>query len=73
MANLNGIAGDALAQAVTGLLNRFDPLVDQLDQYRAVMKGLTMGEIVLEQVQVLESGELRVLPPPPVMTCKDAT
>ena len=67
MANLNGIAGDMVGQIFTGMLNRFDPFVDELAEYRQVLKGLKDGEITLEQVQILETGKLRILPPAPKM------
>ena len=69
MANLNGIAGDMVGQMVTGMLNRFDPFVDELSEYRQVLKALKDGELTLEQVQILETGKLRLLPPPPKMEC----
>jgi len=68
MANLNGIAGDMVGQIFTGMLNRFDPFVDELSEYRQVLKGLKDGEIALEQVQILETGKLRILPPAPTNT-----
>ena len=69
MANLNGIAGDMVGQIFTGMLNRFDPFIDELSEYRQVVKGLKDGEIVLEQVQIMENGKLRILPPAPKMEC----
>ena len=33
------------------------------------MKALKDGELTLEQVQILETGKLRLLPPPPKMEC----
>ena len=69
MANLNGIAGDMVGQIVTGMLNRFDPFVDELSEYRQVLKSLKDGDLTLEQVQILETGKLRILPPPPKMEC----
>ena len=69
MANLNGIAGDMVGQIFTGMLNRFDPFVDELAQYRQAMKALKDGDITLDQVQILETGKLRILPPPPKMEC----
>ena len=69
MANLNGIAGDMAGQIVTGMLNRFDPFVDELSEYRQAMKALKDGDITLDQVQILETGKLRILPPPPKMEC----
>ena len=69
MANLNGIAGDMVGQMVTGMLNRFDPFVDELSEYRQVLKALKDGELTLEQLQILETGKLRLLPPPPKMEC----
>jgi len=71
MANLNGIAGDMVGQIFTGMLNRFDPFVDELAEYRQVLKGLKDGEITLEQVQILETGKLRILPPAPKMECDE--
>ena len=67
MANLNGIAGDMVGQIFTGMLNRFDPFVDELSEYRQAMKALKDGDITLDQVQILETGKLRILPPPPKM------
>jgi len=69
MANLNGIAGDMVGQVFTGMLNRFEPFVDELSEYRQVLKALKDGELTLEQVQILETGKLRLLPPPPKMAC----
>ena len=69
MANLNGIAGDMVGQIFTGMLNRFDPFVDELSEYRRVVKALKDGDITLDQVQILETGKLRMLPPPPDMEC----
>jgi len=66
MANLNGIAGDIVGQSVTNLLNRFSPFIDQLDQCRQVLRALKQGEITLDQVQITENGDVRVLPKPPV-------
>ena len=69
MANTNGIAGEVAAQVTTFLLNRFDPFVEQLNQCRAALRALKQGEITLEQIQLMEDGSLRVLPPAPQMTC----
>ena len=65
MANLNGIAGDVVAQVTTSLLNRFSPFLDQLDGYRQVMKGLKDGEITLDRVSIDPDGTLHVVAPPP--------
>ena len=51
------------------LINRFDPFVEQLNQCRTVLRALKQGEIKLEQIQLLEDGTVRVLPPAPQMTC----
>lgn len=69
MANLNGIAGDMVGQIFTGMLNRFDPFVNELTEYRQVMKALKDGDIKLDQVQIMENGTLRVLAPPPQNEC----
>ena len=65
MANLNGLAGDVVGQTLTALLNKFDPIVNDLDFYRQVFKALKQGEVSLSQVQIMESGQVRILPPPP--------
>ena len=69
MANTNGIAGEVTAQVTTFLLNRLDPFVEQLNQCRATLRALKQGEITLEQIQLMEDGTVRVLPPAPQMTC----
>ena len=69
MANTNGITGEVAAQVTTFLLNRFDPFVEQLNQCRTVLRALKQGEVKLEQIQLLEDGTVRVLPPAPQMTC----
>jgi hypothetical protein len=69
MANTNGIAGETVGQITTFLLNRFDPFVEQLNQCRTVLRALKQGEVKLEQIQLLEDGTVRVLPPAPQMTC----
>ena len=66
MANLNGLAGDVVGQTLTALLNKFDPIVNDLDFYRQVFKALKQGEVSLRQVQIMESGQVKILPPPPV-------
>jgi len=63
MANLNGLAGDVLGQIVTGLLNRFDPFVDELEQTRSILRKLKSGELELWQVQPTEQGGF-VVPEP---------
>ena len=73
MANTNGIAGEVAQQVTTFLLNRFDPFVDGLNQCRATLRALKQGEIKLEQIQLLEDGTIRVLPPAPPMTCVEET
>ena len=65
MANLNGLAGDVVGQTLTALLNKFDPIVNDLEFYRQVFKALKQGEVSLSQVQIMESGQERILPPPP--------
>ena len=60
MANLNGIAGDLVGKTVTDLLNRFSPFVDQLEKYRLVMQALKDGRISIDQVTILEGGDLDV-------------
>ena len=62
MANLNGLAGDILGQTVTGMLNRFDPIATQLEQYRQVLRDLKSGEVKLEQVQLTENGGFDIQP-----------
>jgi len=60
MANLNGIAGDIVGQTVTNMLNRFSPFVDQLENYRVVMRALIEGKITIDQVTILDSGDIEV-------------
>ena len=69
MVNVNGIAGEVTAQVETFLLNKFSPFLQELEQCRAVLRGLKQGEIKLEQIQMMEDGGIRILPPAPVMTC----
>ena len=69
MVNINGIAGDVTAQVETFLLNKFTPFLQELEQCRSVLRGLKQGEIKLEQMQILEDGGIRILPPAPAMTC----
>ena len=68
MANTNGIAGDTVGHVTTFLLNRFDPFVEQLNQCRAALRALKQGEITLEQIQLMEDGQIKILPPAPVAT-----
>jgi len=56
MANLNGLAGDVLGQTVTAMLNRFDPIATQLEEYRQVLRDLKSGEVKLDQVQLTKNG-----------------
>lgn len=69
MVNVNGIAGDVTAQVETFLLNKFSPFLQELEQCRAVLRGLKQGEIKLEQIQMMEDGGIRILPLAPEMTC----
>ena len=69
MVNVNGIAGEVTAQVETFLLNKFTPFLQELEQCRSVLRGLKQGEIKLEQVQIMEDGAIRILPPAPEMTC----
>ena len=68
MANLNGIAGQIVGDVTTGLLNRMDPYVNALGKYRELLKLLKSGEVVLAQVQIMEDGEFRLIPPPQPIT-----
>ena len=69
MVNVNGIAGEVTAQVETFLLNKFSPFLQELEHCRAVLRGLKQGEIKLEQMQIMEDGGIRILPPAPEMTC----
>jgi len=57
------------AQIIENLLNK----IDEVEQHDAgvvnflntVIPGLKSGELTLDRIQVLENGDLRILPPPP--------
>jgi hypothetical protein len=75
MANLNGVAGDTVGSVVTQLMNRFQPFVDQSEQFFNIISALKNGSIVngavltLDRLQIMENHEVRILPPTPPDTC----
>ena len=44
-------------------------LRNDIGTYNQVLEGLRSGELSWDRVQVMETGQLRVLPPPPPDTC----
>jgi len=44
-------------------------LRNDLGIYNQVLEGLRSGELSWDRVQILETGQLRILPPPPPDTC----
>ena len=68
MANLKGINGELVAQITTWLMTRFEPFVDRSNQLEIMLKQLKAGELKLEQIQIMEDGQIKILPPPPVET-----
>jgi hypothetical protein len=66
MANLKGINGELVAQITTWLMGRFEPFVDRSNQLEMMLKQLKTGELQLEQIQIMEDGQIKILPPPPV-------
>ena len=68
MANLKGINGELVAQITTWLMTRFEPFVDRSNQLEIMLKQLKAGELKLEQIQIMEDGQIKILPPPPVAT-----
>ena len=67
MANLHNVSGEISGQIVTYMLNRFNPIVDELDRYKTILNALKSGEIELWQVIPTESGNFDILPTPPVV------
>ena len=68
MANLKGINGELVAQITTWLMGRFEPFVDRSNQLEMMLKQLKTGDLKLEQIQIMEDGQIRLLPPAPVET-----
>ena len=68
MANLKGINGELVGQITTFLMTRFETFVDRSNQLEIILKQLKAGELKLEQIQLMEDGQIKILPPPPVAT-----
>ena len=68
MANLKGINGELVAQVTTWLMGRFEPFVDRSNQLEMMLKQLKAGDLKLEQIQIMEDGQIKILPPAPVAT-----
>ena len=68
MANLKGISGDLVAQITTYLMTRFEVFVDRSNQLEIMLKQLKTGDLKLEQIQIMEDGQIKILPPPPAET-----
>ena len=68
MANLKGVNGELVAQVTTWLMTRFEPFVDRSNQLEIMLKQLKTGDLKLEQIQIMEDGQIKLLPPPPVQT-----
>jgi len=68
MANLKGINGELVAQVTTWLMGRFEPFVDRSNQLEVMLKQLKAGELKLEQIQIMEDGQIKILAPAPVET-----
>jgi len=66
MANLKGINGELVAQVTTWLMGRFEPFVDRSNQLEMMLKQLKTGDLKLEQIQIMEDGQIKILPPAPV-------
>ena len=65
MANLNGLSGRILGELSTRYLGELQILADLLDKHRTALEGIVSGEILREQVQLLDGIDLRVNPPAP--------
>ena len=66
MANLNNVAGEVSGQVISYMLNRFNPVVDELERVKSILNALKSGEIELWQVIPTEAGNFDILPAPPV-------
>ena len=66
MSNLNNVAGELTGQIITHMLNRFNPIVDELERVKSILNALKSGEIDLWQVVPTESGNFDILPVPPI-------
>ena len=62
MANLNGLAGDTVAQVVTYLLNRLEPFVDKVNVLEQILVNLKDGTLQIEQIERTEQGTFVVHP-----------
>ena len=65
MANLNGLSGRIIGELSTRYLGELQILADLLDKHRSAIEGILTGEILREQVQLLDGIDLRVNPPAP--------
>jgi hypothetical protein len=65
MANLNGVAGDVLAQNTTYLMNRFGPFVDKAEEFYNILQALKTGKLTIDRVQILEDLRVAILPETP--------
>ena len=73
MANLNGLSGKIIGELSTRYLGELQILADLLDKHRSALEGIVSGEILREQVQLLDGVDLRVNPPaPPTPPTPDA-
>tara|TARA_R110002020_G_scaffold398387_2_gene608438 strand:+ start:399 stop:617 length:219 start_codon:yes stop_codon:yes gene_type:complete len=66
MANLNNLSGEISGQVISYMLNRFNPVVDELERVKSILNALKSGEIELWQVIPTEAGNFDILPAPPV-------
>jgi len=65
MANLNGLSGKIIGELSTRYLGELQILADLLDKHRSALERIVSGEILREQVQLLDGVDLRVNPPAP--------
>lgn len=68
----NKASAQIIAEITENLLNKIDEVEQRnagiLNFLNTVIPGLKSGEITLDRIEILENGDLRILPPPPLET-----
>ena len=65
MATTHAMAAQLVGEMTLKFLNELEPIQTNLAAYRRVLGALKSGELLLEQVQIMEDGGFRVLPGEP--------
>ncbi len=70
MATTHVMAAQLVGEMTLKFLNELEPIQTNLAAYRRALGALKSGELLLEQVQIMEDGGFRVLPGEPADVTK---